>query len=113
MKPFAVLDLNNRSESIPLSPWLAASVIYPIPKISQIFPTSQCQKGHKRGSIHTTAKLDSGRPCFATMKNVINCSNVVSIPLEGDQVIDRMLTDQKGVNAPMRAASLLVLSASD
>lgn len=34
LKPFAVLDLNNRSESIPLAPWLAASVIYPIPKIS-------------------------------------------------------------------------------
>lgn len=47
------------------------------------------------------------------MKNVINFSNVVSIPLEGDQVIDRMLTDQKGVNAPMRAASHFVHSASD
>lgn len=47
------------------------------------------------------------------MTNYINCWIVFSIQLEGDQVIDCLLSDQKSVNAPMRAASLLVLSASD
>lgn len=112
LKPFAVLDLNNRSASIPLAPWLAASVIYPIPTIShRYFQHLDVKKVTNVVLFMRQLNLTLDDRCFATMKNVINCSNVVSIPLEGDQVIDRMLTDQKGINAPMRAASHLVQAA--